>query len=71
MTPDAFRALLVRQGHTQSSLARALRTDPRTVRRWALGEVQAPYAVQMLLEGNALTAPDKRKKPATRLRAAG
>lgn len=54
MTPDAFRALLVKRGHTQSSLARALRTDPRTIRRWALGEVPVPYAVQMLLEGKGL-----------------
>ena len=64
MTPDEFRALLVKRGHTQSSLARALRTDPRTVRRWALGEVQTPYAVQMLLEGKPLTpaSPDNAVK---------
>ena len=56
MTPETFRALLTSLGFTQSSLARALRTDPRTIRRWALGEVPVPYAVQMLLRGEPLTS---------------
>ena len=54
MTPDEFRAHLTRRGLTQSSLARAVRVDARTVRRWALGEVPVPHAVQMLLEGRTL-----------------
>lgn len=54
MTPVDFRAHLTRLGLTQSALAREVRTDPRTVRRWASGGVAIPYAVQMLLEGKQL-----------------
>jgi DNA-binding transcriptional regulator YiaG len=49
MTPDAFRAELARLGLSQVGAARFLEVDPRTVRRWAAGEVIIPKAVEMLL----------------------
>ena len=48
MAANAFRAELERLGVSQMGLSRALDTDPRTVRRWASGNV--PKLVFMLLE---------------------
>lgn len=50
MTPDEFRAHLVRLGLSQVGAARLLDYDARTVRRWATGELAIPKAVEMLLE---------------------
>jgi DNA-binding transcriptional regulator YiaG len=44
---ETFRAELQRLGVSQMDLSRALDTDPRTVRRWAAGNV--PKLVLMLL----------------------
>lgn len=53
MTPEAFRARLAALGYTQSSFAREVKVDARTVRRWASG-TPIPYIVQMLLAGKRL-----------------
>lgn len=49
MSPDAFRAELKRLGLSQVGLARFLKSNPRTVRRWAIGEIEIPHAVELLL----------------------
>lgn len=50
MTVGQFRRALRRLGLSQVSLARQLEVDPRTVRRWALGEKPIPKAVEELLK---------------------
>lgn len=64
MTPDELRARLAALGMSGAALARALRVDPRTVRRWEAGEVDVPYSVQMLLRGETLepAGPDNAKR---------
>jgi DNA-binding transcriptional regulator YdaS (Cro superfamily) len=57
MTSDQFNAALDRLGITadgavyagQTSFAETIAVNPRTVRRWALGEAEVPTAVAMLL----------------------
>ena len=49
MTPDDYRAQIVRLGLTQAGASRLMGVDARTGRRWALGEVAIPLAVQRLL----------------------
>ncbi len=49
MTPDEYRAQLARLGLTQAGASRLTGVDARTGRRWALGEVGIPLAVQRLL----------------------
>ena len=49
MTPDAFRAELTRLGLSQVQAARFLSVDPRTLRRWASGEIEIPGSVALLL----------------------
>lgn len=49
MDKEAFNEALRALGAGQTALARALGVNPRTVRRWALGEAPAPpYAVLVL-----------------------
>lgn len=49
MDQEAFSEALRGLGIGQTALARALGVNPRTVRRWALGEAPAPrYAVLVL-----------------------
>ena len=43
--------LLAELGINQMQAARALRVDPRTVRRWIAGDVEVPGPVEVLLEG--------------------
>jgi len=50
MTPDEFRAALAGFGLSQTRCAALMRTDPRTVRRWAAGDVPVPGPVIVLLE---------------------
>ncbi|CAB4122505.1 hypothetical protein UFOVP32_30 [uncultured Caudovirales phage] len=50
MDPDAFRQRLALLNQTQQGFARAIGVDPRTVRRWALGEAAVPRAIAVLLE---------------------
>jgi DNA-binding transcriptional regulator YiaG len=45
-----FRALLDELGLTQMGAARFLRRGPRSVRRWAAGEDEPPFAEVALLE---------------------
>lgn len=49
MTAAEFREALARLGWSQLEAARQLEADPRTVRRWALGEVRAPGPVKVAL----------------------
>lgn len=47
MTRDEYRAALAQLGLAQEEVGRLLGTDPRTARRWALGEVVVPGPVEM------------------------
>ena len=49
MTPTQFRAALARLGLSQAGAASLVGADPRTGRRWALGERQVPSCVAILL----------------------
>lgn len=49
MTPNQFRAALDRIGLTQVGAAKLFGADPRTARRWALGEGDIPETVAILL----------------------
>lgn len=49
MTPNQFRSALDRLGLSQAGAARLLGADPRTARRWALGERAVPTDVAILL----------------------
>ncbi len=49
LTPDDHRALRTRLGLTAGAEARLLGVDPRTVRRWDLGERDVPPPVRRLL----------------------
>lgn len=49
MTGTEFRAALARHGMSQVQFARMIRVDGRTVRRWALGEIETPGAVDCVL----------------------
>ncbi len=51
MTPDELRAALARLGLSQQALARHWGVNPRTVRRWALGEQDIPPWVPFALAG--------------------
>lgn len=49
MSPQEFRAILGRLGVPQVELARIIRADERSVRRWILGEHPVPGAVALAL----------------------
>ncbi len=49
MTPTQFRAALDRLGLSQARAAALVGADPRTARRWALGERSPPECVAILL----------------------
>lgn len=49
MTPAELRNAIDRLGLSQVGLGRFLGVDPRTVRRWAAGDLPVPRAVDMLL----------------------
>lgn len=49
MTANQFRAALTRLGLSQAGAASLVGADPRTGRRWALGERQVPECVAILL----------------------
>jgi DNA-binding transcriptional regulator YiaG len=55
MTPDELADIRERLGMTKSQLADHLDIDPRTVRRWELGEVEIPKPVAMLLRLMSIT----------------
>lgn len=49
MTAKQFQAAIDRLGLSQVGAARLLGADPRTARRWALGERSVPESVSILL----------------------
>lgn len=49
MTPNQFRSALDRLGLSQAGAAALVGADPRTGRRWALGERAVPECVAILL----------------------
>lgn len=49
MTANQFRAALGRLDLSQAGAANLVGADPRTGRRWALGERQVPQCVAILL----------------------
>lgn len=49
MTANQFRTALSRLGLSQAGAASLVGADPRTGRRWALGERQVPDCVAILL----------------------
>lgn len=61
MTPNQFRAALDRLKLSQLGAARLVGSDPRTARRWALGERDVPECVAILLRllvAGKITVPD-------------
>ena len=50
MTKQTFRRRLRAAGITQGAFARFLGVNPRTVRRWALGERTIPAWVRIVLD---------------------
>jgi DNA-binding transcriptional regulator YiaG len=49
MTPRQLKLALTRLDLTQVGLARLLKVDPRTVRRWIAGDLRMPHPVHLLL----------------------
>lgn len=49
MTANQFRAAIDRLNLSQVGAARLIGADPRTARRWALGEREIPECVAILL----------------------
>lgn len=49
MTPTQYRTILARLDLSQVGAARLVGADPRTGRRWALGERPVPECVTILL----------------------
>ena len=49
MTPAEYRTLIAALGLSQVGAARVLGIDPRTSRRYALGETPIPQIVEILL----------------------
>lgn len=49
MTPNQFRTVIERLGLSQAKAAALVGADPRTGRRWALGERNVPECVAILL----------------------
>jgi hypothetical protein len=62
MTARQYRARLAALGLTQVDAARLLGVDPRTSRRWALGESPIPEAVARLLDNPKALLPRKRRR---------
>jgi hypothetical protein len=49
MTSDEYRDALARLGLSQVKAAHLFGSDPRTSRRWALGERDIPICVEIVL----------------------
>ena len=49
MTVEQYRAALTRLGLAQEEVGRLLGVDPRTARRWALGESDVPGPVRAMV----------------------
>lgn len=50
MTPTEYREAIESLGLSQVGAARLFGVDPRTSRRWALGELPVPRAVELALK---------------------
>ncbi len=63
MTAKQFQAAIDRLGLSQVGAARLFKADPRTARRWALGERDVPECVVIVLRlmlAGKITAEDVR-----------
>jgi DNA-binding transcriptional regulator YiaG len=63
ISPEQFRHVLRRLGLSQMELSRLVKVNPRTVRRWTLGEFPVPEAVTLMLgawEGRGATPGGQR-----------
>jgi DNA-binding transcriptional regulator YdaS (Cro superfamily) len=63
MTAKQFQAAIDRLGLSQVGAARLVGADPRTARRWALGERSVPEPVAIILRlmlAGKITADDVR-----------
>lgn len=49
MTPDEYRAAIAALGWSQVEAGARLGVDPRTSRRWALGERDVPFGTALAL----------------------
>jgi DNA-binding transcriptional regulator YdaS (Cro superfamily) len=49
MNKQTFRIVLFHLNLSQLAAARLFKVDPRTIRRWALGEVAIPLSMQALM----------------------
>ncbi len=61
MTAKQFQAAIDRLGLSQVGAARLVGADPRTARRWALGERSVPKSVAIILRlmlAGKITADD-------------
>jgi len=61
LTAKQFQTAINRLGLSQVGVAKLLGADPRTARRWALGERSIPEPVAILLRlmlANKITADD-------------
>lgn len=66
MTAKQFQSAIDRLGLSQVGAARLFGADPRTARRWALGERSVPGAVVILLRlmlAGKITADDIESLP--------
>lgn len=59
MTADAYRDALDRLGLSQVGAAKFFGVNPRTSRRWALGEQEVPRVVELALEFMIALGPQK------------
>jgi len=50
MTPEDFREVLIETRLTQGDVARLFALNPRTVRRYASGELEVPRAIEVALK---------------------
>lgn len=64
MTPSEYRDAIERLGLSQVGASRLFGIDPRTSRRWALGELPVPRAVVLCLRlmlANGVSADEARR----------
>jgi hypothetical protein len=61
MTPKQYRKALDELGWSQVEAARELGFDPRTSRRYALGERKIPKTVEMLLKMKVEQEQEKKR----------
>jgi transcriptional regulator with XRE-family HTH domain len=62
MSPQEYRDALAALGLTQAAAAKLLGVDPRTSRRWALGERKIPKLVEIVLNEKVERFFEERRK---------